>query len=573
MLTRVTYRKIIIIFVFFIVNMFQLKIAFAMEHGSYRISSFKVLEDVNGSYSFSEVNSPEWKDKYVDYFEEILSFGIKRTVYWVSFEFPKSTIKDFPEDYFLELNNPNIDKIDIYIPMMDQEQSYKLKEIGVSRPTANKDITHNTWVFQIPHHVDLNKVFYLRIESTSAIRLPVIFWQKEAFLRDSFLKNSGFGAVYGILFAMLLFNLFIFFALRDKVYLFYVLYMGSMFFYQLQVHGHLKMFVDIPYGLYNGVFWLVLGAAFVFSVYFTREFLQVRDQVPRLDKVLTGMVILAGVQSVLGFFGLNVWANHIAHGLGLLGPLFMITLATIRFRQGFKPARYYLLAWGFLLMGVLLWSLSAYIDNPFPAVNYLLVATAGEAMLLSFALADRVRVLRLKKVELNEKVEHYRDLSLTDELTGLYNKRYLYIKMDEEILIAARECKSLSFMVIDIDHFKFYNDNYGHWEGDKVLIKLGKIFMLSLKESHLAFRYGGEEFTILLPNTEHDDAFCIAEKLREKIKKESFYPTPDKKAIVTVSIGLTVMNAGDDISSLFQRADEALYKAKKEGRNRTVVLG
>ncbi|MBP2627489.1 MAG: periplasmic/7TM domain sensor diguanylate cyclase [Firmicutes bacterium] len=572
MLEKINCRKMIVLLIFFVVNIFQAKMVSASEQGSYSVSSFQVLEDVDGSYSFSEVNSPEWTDKYADYPEEILSLGIKKSVYWVRFKFPQSAAGEPPDDYFLQLNNPNIDKIDLYMPMTDQGMGYKLTQIGVSRPTANKDITHNTWVFQLPHHFGQDKFIYLRLESTSALRLPVAFWQKEAFFRDSFLKHSGFGVIYGIIFAMLLFNLFIFFVLRDKVYLFYVLYMGSMFFYQFQVHGHLKMLIDIPYGLYNSIFWITLGAAFVFSVYFTREFLQVRDRTPGLDKILTGMVFLAGLQSILGVCGLNVWANHIAHGLGLLGPLFMMMLATIRFRQGFKPARYYLLAWGLLLTGVLLWSLSAYIDNPFPAINYLLVATAGESILLSFALADRVRILRLQKNELNERVEHYRDLSLTDELTGLYNKRYLYKRLAEELYVAAKKRNPLSFMVIDIDHFKFYNDNYGHWEGDKVLIKLGQIVRSLLKEPNIAFRYGGEEFTILLPNTSYNDALCVAESIREKLRMDSFYPTPDIEATVTVSIGLTEMNAGDDIESLFQRADDALYKAKKQGRNRTVVV-
>lgn len=555
-----------------IINTLIVNMAIASEKNSYSATNFQILEDVNGSYRFSEIISPEWNERYLDYPEEMLSLGITKSVYWVRFKLPAEVIGKSPEDYFLQLNNPNIDKINLYMPTIDKEVNYIISEIGVSRPAANKEITHNTWVFSLPHQFSESNYLYLRLESTSALRLPVILWQKEAFLKESFLKQSGFGVVYGVLLAMVLLNLFIFFALREKVYLFYVLYMGSMFFYQFQVHGYLKLFVDIPYGLYNRIFWILLGATFIFSVYFTREFLQVSANAPVFDKILTGIMLLAVLQGALGAYGWNVWANHIAHGLGLLGPIFMMILAAIRFRQGFKPARYYLFAWGLLLMGVLLWSLAAYIDNPFPAVNYLLVATAGESILLTFALADRVRILRLKKDELDEKVEHYRDLSLTDELTGLYNKRYLHKRLAEEITAAAKNNGSLSLMVIDIDYFKYYNDNYGHWEGDKVLAKLGQIFMFLLTEPNEAFRYGGEEFTILLPNTSYNEALPIAENIRERLRMESFTPASDIKVTVTVSIGVTEMNPGDDIASLFQRADEALYKAKTQGRNRTVVV-
>lgn len=144
--------------------------------------------------------------------------------------------------------------------------------------------------------------------------------------------------------------------------------------------------------------------------------------------------------------------------------------------------------------------------------------------------------------------------------------------MEQEVNKALQSNVLLTLMVIDIDHFKTYNDNYGHWEGDQVLIRLGDVLLTLLEPSQLAFRYGGEEFVVLLPNINCQDAVPIAESIQKKIQDEEFAPAADIKVKVTVSIGLSEIKYNDNVVKLFQRADEAMYKAKTEGRNRVVCL-
>lgn len=158
--------------------------------------------------------------------------------------------------------------------------------------------------------------------------------------------------------------------------------------------------------------------------------------------------------------------------------------------------------------------------------------------------------------------------SLTDRLTGLYNYGYFTKRVREEIARADRYKHPLSLIMIDIDHFKQYNDTYGHQKGNQVLVTLSRIFTENMRQSDVAFRYGGEEFCIILPET-GEDARQLAERLRQKVGTEEF-PGNVK---ITISVGVSYHPCPDESIGLVERADKALYEAKERGRNRVCVYG
>jgi two-component system cell cycle response regulator len=145
-----------------------------------------------------------------------------------------------------------------------------------------------------------------------------------------------------------------------------------------------------------------------------------------------------------------------------------------------------------------------------------------------------------------------------------------------EIERAKRHNRPLSMLLIDIDKFKDFNDTYGHWEGDYVLKKIGEILMKNVREIDMAFRFGGEEFTVILPETKHEDAIIVAERIRKAVAQAVFYPfTLDGHPDIvskTVSIGVTEFHLEDNIKSFLKRVDNAMYQAKKDGRNMVVHL-
>jgi len=180
------------------------------------------------------------------------------------------------------------------------------------------------------------------------------------------------------------------------------------------------------------------------------------------------------------------------------------------------------------------------------------------------------RVLKERKLstERAEMMQELKKLAITDGLTGLFNSRHFYKQLDMEVDRIKRYNHSISILIIDIDHFKDYNDLYGHMEGDKVLVNIGKLIKSCLRRMDTAYRYGGEEFTVILPETTNQDAVIVAERIRRTVEAESFSPDPNKKMSITVSIGTTEYEPEERISSFVQRADKALYISKDLGRNR-----
>lgn len=172
---------------------------------------------------------------------------------------------------------------------------------------------------------------------------------------------------------------------------------------------------------------------------------------------------------------------------------------------------------------------------------------------------------------LKESELRYKELSIIDELTQLYNKRYFNKYLLLEVERARRHGYPLSLLLMDIDDFKIHNDTYGHADGDKVLARLGKIIAGAVRKNDIPCRYGGEEFTIILPDTPGEASQVVAERIRERFSNEVFYPTPSVQVQKTVSIGITQYRQEETEESLLERADHNMYEAKQTGKNRCVL--
>ncbi len=176
--------------------------------------------------------------------------------------------------------------------------------------------------------------------------------------------------------------------------------------------------------------------------------------------------------------------------------------------------------------------------------------------------------LRLQRV-LKERYlkEELKKLSITDDLTGLYNARHFYKQLEMEIERSNRYNHPLSLLLLDIDHFKMYNDTYGHLEGNTVLSTTGKVIEGCLRTLDSAYRFGGEEFTIILPETDGKKAYHVAKRISSAIRSKQFSPKPGKSVGITVSIGIAEYKKNKDMASLIKCADMAMFSAKEQGRN------
>lgn len=181
--------------------------------------------------------------------------------------------------------------------------------------------------------------------------------------------------------------------------------------------------------------------------------------------------------------------------------------------------------------------------------------------------------LLIDRTEWHRKAEQFQQMSLTDALTGLPNRRYLEERLFEEVERSKRHGTPLSFMIIDIDRFKTYNDLYGHTNADRVLIKTAQTLRRSVRAIDMSSRFAGDEFCIVLPETEARDALQIAERLRKEIGTTEFVAEQgEQMGRVTISIGLSSFGLSrQSPMAVIETADRALYQAKTQGRNCVVV--
>jgi diguanylate cyclase (GGDEF)-like protein len=178
------------------------------------------------------------------------------------------------------------------------------------------------------------------------------------------------------------------------------------------------------------------------------------------------------------------------------------------------------------------------------------------------AIAPQVAVL-IDRATLKSRAGEFEQLSVTDSLTGLLNRRYLEERLTEEIKRSNRYGYPMCFMMIDVDHFKSYNDTFGHAEGDRALQIVGRCLRETLRSADIAARYGGEEFSILLPQTNSAEAETIADRLRENIEATEF---PNRRITVSIGIASCCLEL-NSTHELIVAADNALYEAKRRGRN------
>lgn len=186
----------------------------------------------------------------------------------------------------------------------------------------------------------------------------------------------------------------------------------------------------------------------------------------------------------------------------------------------------------------------------------------GKAIIITGIVFD-ITVRKNMEIELKELNEKLLKMVTIDELTGIYNRRFMIKKIQSEIERFNRNKSRFSIIMLDIDRFKLVNDNFGHNEGDIVLKKIASLIENRIRKTDFLCRWGGEEFIILLPETETSNAVILAENIREEISKTAI----GKVGSVTVSLGVSSYIIGDTVDTVVKRADELMYFAKAEGRN------
>ena len=465
--------------------------------------------------------------------------------------------------------------------------------------TRDADLRYLNFALDLP--AGQPSEFYLRVVSQSSMQVPLVLARPDAYLQQLLPTQLGLGIYYGIQLALLLYNLILWVSVRDRNFLWYVLYAITLGVLLLCLNGFAFQYLwpDWP-DLGNLAVPVGIALSNLCMLQFSRSFLELHRHVPRADRLLIGCMFAAGLPLLAAFMlPYRIVVQYQTLLALMLAPIILVS-AVLCLRR-YAPARHFLVAWSALLIGIVVYAaVSLGLLPKVPITEYSMqIGSAAEMILLSFALAHRINLLkadneriqsdareqlearvRARTAELGATLHRLEDanqrlldFSRRDGLTGVYNRRHLDDIAVQLCQQARERIQPLSLLMIDVDHFKQINDRHGHLVGDDCLRAIAQILDRRVREAGGTLaRYGGEEFAALLPNTGLDQAQVLAESLRSEISSRPI--AAGKRAIeLTVSVGIFAVPPGYPTSAaeLLRHADAALYIAKRGGRNRVEV--
>ena len=533
-----------------------------------------VLRDSDGTMTIQDVTVPPTVRQFAPNKTDPVKVTGEPGKTWVRFRLRDPAPKTTREiRWVLEINCSVVDVVELYVPDPGRKSGYRLVKGNRSGGGRSATLPFRNYAFHLDAHSEPEATYYLRLGSFGPSAVPLVLKTDAAFRTYTMYDYFSFGLIYGVMLAMVLYNLFIFLSLRNRIYLTYVLYMLSFIFYFLLFNGHVEAVTTLGGHNSQVLEWVFLGGSIFFSISFCQRFFDTRTHTPRWRWVLVFFKAVALVIVLFGLMGRHETAAVVANGAGALGPVNLVIAGVLRWRQGFGAAKYYILANMSFIFGTLiyvLWTMGIMPVN-IPSNLIFTLGPAIEAVLLSFALADRIRELEKEKLALARSQALYKHASETDGLTGLYNKAYLMQRLQAEVREAAETGRPLSLIIMDVDNFKQYNDKYGHPEGDVVLRTLAEVVKAEIRDQDAGCRYGGEEFAVVFPHVAADRTCKAAHRIRQNFAGQTFQPDGGASISVTISIGLAQLRPEEDAADLIRRTDQALYQAKHQGKNRVVA--
>ena len=418
---------------------------------------------------------------------------------------------------------------------------------------------------------------YFRIESLGPMAIPVRMSTIDYANKRDISSAYEYGLLYGIMAALAIYNIVLFVIIRQKIFGLYSLYLIGFIINSLSYTGQLHTVITADLGPYfqdwTDTFLMITYS--IAGLLFARELLQTRNYSPKLDKLVIAVTTIIPLGIIIGAL-LNqlVFALILAFILNSSFALLFIALglAALKAKANFALLFLFSSVQTAICIGVSTMAVGGvlpYNDFTFKAIE---VGMALEAVLLAVIIAQQFRMAQRDKLMAET-------FARTDILTGMYNRRGFQEMADKLWENIARNKRNVSIVLLDIDHFKNINDNYGHIQGDEVLIALAKCIQQTIRKGDICARWGGEEFILLLPETDQHEALIQTERLRQEI--ESVRVNFNNNLIkITSSFGVSGTFKDNETSTnhnkpdyhynfekLVSEADNALYAAKNSGRN------
>ena len=565
------------------------------------------LEDPGGQLKLEQVLEADANGAFapVQVLDQALNLGFTRAAHWLRLTVRQPAGQTDP--IVLEVANPRLSSVTLHVP--DGRGGWQHTATGADLPFATRTYAHRHFVFVLRPPPGTAWRLYLRVQSDIGLILPLRLWTAPDFQRHERAEYQVQAGYLGAACALLLYNLLLFVGLREGLYLRYVLYVLSAILLLAIKGGHAAEYLS-PGDLYwpNGSYYAAASMAVAALAWFSRGMLGTASVAPAADRTLR----------VLGIVHLLAMPVHLATSPGTAPFSVALFLASLLVMLGVgiwcavlrvRSAYFYLASFAALFAGsglVLLRTLGWVSSNPF-TTDGMLLGSSAEMLLLAFALADRYHRLRGEKLQvqrellasrqalvetlqnseraLTQRVQE-RTLDLeqlnqklqaqvhVDGLTGIANRRHFDDTLQSEWGRMMRLGQPLALLMIDLDHFKAYNDHLGHVAGDEALRAVAQVLAGTVRRSgDLVARYGGEEFAVIAPNTEAASAMALARKACLALHDLQLPHALADPGVLTLSCGVAVTVPRPDAQAqdLLARADAALYRAKQQGRGQAVM--
>lgn len=511
-----------------------------------------LLEDPQRQFTFEQVVNPESGLQFQGLGDTSPNFGFTDSAWWVRFSLTNPGNEE--EVVVIRQDYPLIDHLDFWYTGPDGQ--WHRVATGDMTTFDQRPIDHRLFLFPVYLPPESTSTFYLRYQTSGSMNIGLFSHAPVDLMNMATKEYLALGIYYGGFIILLFYNLFMYMTVRERTFAYYLVYLASYGLY-MSLHNGLSFQFLLPNHpqVANLSLLVLLSVSLFGGTLFTRTILNTREIAPRADQFAYALQIASLVAMVVSPF---VSYHTMIVPLSVLTVVLcvhMFVLGVMALLRGTGTARYYMIAFSALLVGVYIYMAKTFglLPHNFFTQNAFQIGSLIEMVLLSLAVASRLNELKTE--------------TFTDALTQLRNRRYFNDQMAIEYARAQQQGASLSLAVIDIDHFKEFNDTHGHSKGDAALRAVACLLKDNVRKPNTVCRYGGEEFVLILPETSESDASILADRVRAIIENET-----RESFNLTASIGFATMD-NDEFETtdcLFVAADYALYTAKETGRNRVV---
>ncbi|XLX41082.1 diguanylate cyclase domain-containing protein [Ectopseudomonas mendocina] len=572
----------------------------------------ELLEDDQGTLTIDDLAAPEQQSRFQPA-NGRASVGQSLNPWWIKVTLQRDMRA--PAHWVLEVGS--VTQLDLQLHQPDGQGGWLVRQAGERVAfSENRDHPYRRMVFDLPALGEQPTTFYLRAFDPAGNSFPLRIWQLDDLTQLATRENLALGVIYGVVFALLLYNLFILISLRDKAYFWYVLTTAFALLFIMSMTGHGAQYLwpnhPVPAWLDRITLPSLWG---LFASRFTQTLLQTRVYVRWAHHLLNMACVIYIVAIALNLFGhryLAAWAIAL---LSLTSIPAALGSAMVRWRQGFFPAQLYLYGYGLVLgsVGILLLRTTGVLQPAEWNAYVFPLAVAAESILFSFALAYRIQILKQERAEalqqadrektarlaqlqasadelqiavttrtaelaatneqLRERERELQHAAFHDPLTELPNRRYLVERCESALGHAERHKESVALLLIDLDHFKPINDRFGHAAGDLMLQVIAKRLREHVRAGDAVSRLGGDEFAVLICGS---DAESQAREIAERLLAELSAPVHfgAERLRVTISIGAAIYpRHARNFTGLYKIADQTLYRVKELGRSGARVHG